>query len=110
MLTAAAVRTAIYLHGLGVAILFFALRPDMPQFPSVMADIITLIFKDGICHGVILPDVFFVCPCLTLLVFLKLDITPDPVLFQIQKVLFTAVAAVSSHCLQRISKRFPVLF
>ena len=33
MLTAAAVRTAIYLHGLGVAILFFALRPDMPQFP-----------------------------------------------------------------------------
>lgn len=74
MLTAAAVRTAIYLHGLGVAILFFA------------------------------------CPCLTLLIFLKLDITPDPVLFQIQQVLFTAVAAVSSHCLQRISKRFPVLF
>ena len=49
MLTAAAVRTAIYLHGLGVAILFFALRTDMPQFPSVMADIITLIFKDDIC-------------------------------------------------------------
>ena len=75
MLTAAAVRTAIYLHGLGVAILFFL-------------------------HARVL----------TLLIFLKLDITPDPVLLSNTAGSFTAVAAVSSHCLQRISKRFPVLF
>ena len=41
---------------------------------------------------------------------LKLDITADPVLFQIQQVLFAAVAAVRSHCLQAVSTRFSVLF
>ena len=35
MLTATAVCTAIDLHRLGVAILLFALRPDVAQLPSV---------------------------------------------------------------------------
>ena len=69
-----------------------------------------LIFKDGVCHVVILPNVFFVCPCLPLLMVLQLDIAPDPVLFQIHQVLFAAVSAVGSYCLQCVSKRFPVLF
>ena len=80
MLTAAAVFTAIYLYRLRIAVLLFAFCPDMVQFPSIMADIIMLIFKDGVCHVVILPNVFFVCPCLPLLMILKLDIAPDPVL------------------------------
>ena len=82
----------------------------MVQFSSVMADIIVLILKNGVCHVVILPDVFFVCPCLPLLMVLQLDEAADPVLFQIQQVLFTAVAAVGSDCLQLIPKRFPVFF
>ena len=48
MLTAAAVRTAIDLHRLGIAVLFFAFRPDMAQSPSIMADVIILIFKDSV--------------------------------------------------------------
>ena len=110
MLTAAAVRTAVYLHCLGITLLFFAFRPDMVQFPSIMADVIMLIFKDSVCHAGILPDILFVCPCLSFLMVLKFDITPDLILLQIQQVLLTAVAAVSSHRLQRISKRIPVLF
>ena len=46
MLTAATVRTAIDLHRLGIAVLLFAFRPDMAELPSVMADVIMLIFKD----------------------------------------------------------------
>ena len=45
MFTAAAVRTAIDFHSLGVSIQFFAFRPDMAQFPSIMADVIMLILK-----------------------------------------------------------------
>ena len=41
---------------------------------------------------------------------LKFDEAPNLILFQIQQVLLTAVTAVGSHCLQGISKRFPVLF
>ena len=48
MFTAAAVRTAIDFHSLGVSIQLFAFRPDMAQFPSIMADVIMLIFKDSI--------------------------------------------------------------
>ena len=110
MFTAAAVHTAIDFHSLSVSIQLFAFRPDMAQFPSIMADVIMLIFKDSICHVGILPDVLFVCPCLPLLMVLKFDIAPDPILFQIQQVFLTAVAAVSSNCFQHISKRVPVLF
>ena len=46
MLTASAVRTAVYFHRLGIAVLLFAFRPDMAELPSVMADVIMLIFKD----------------------------------------------------------------
>ena len=46
MLTAAAVRTAIDLHRLGIAVLLFAFRPDMAEPPSVMADLLMLFFKD----------------------------------------------------------------
>ena len=34
----------------------------MAQLPSIMADIIVLIPKNGVCHVVMLPNVFFVCP------------------------------------------------
>ena len=72
MFTAAAVRTAIYLKCLCIAILFFAFCPDMAQLPSIMADGIMLILKDGVCHVVILPDVFFVCPRFPFLMILEL--------------------------------------
>ena len=39
MFTSAAVCTTIYLKGLCISILLFALCPEMPQFTSVMADI-----------------------------------------------------------------------
>lgn len=74
MLTAAAVCAAIYLYRLSVAILFFAFRPDMAQFPSVMADVIVFVLKDGVCHVVILRDVFFIRPCLSFLMILQPDI------------------------------------
>lgn len=106
MLTAAAVGTAIDLHRLGVAVLLFAFCPDMAQIPSIMADIIMLILKDGVGHVVILPNVFFVCPCLPLLMVLELDIAVDLILFQIQQVFLTTVATVGSHCPQDISQRF----
>ena len=110
MLTAAAVRTAIDLHCLGAAVLFFTFRPDMAQFPSVMADVIVFILKNGVCPVVILSNVVFVCPCLPLLMVLKLDETADSILFQIQQALLTAVAAVGSHCLQGIPKCIPMFF
>src|SRR5699024_3710689 len=104
MLTVAAVRTAVYFHCLGVAVLLFAFCPDMAQFPSVMADVIMLILEDSVRHVVILPDIFFVCPCLPLLMVLEFDEAFDPLLFQIQQVLFAAVAAVGSYCLQGVPK------
>ena len=110
MLTAAAVRTAIYLYRLGMILLLFAFRPDMAQLSSVMADVIALILKDGACHVVILPDIFFISPGFPLFMILKLDIASDPVLFEIQQIPFTAAAAVGSHRLQSISKRILVLF
>ena len=45
MLTAATVRTAIDLHRLGIAVLFFAFRPDMAQLPSIMADVIIVFWR-----------------------------------------------------------------
>ena len=60
MLTAAAVRTAVYFHCLSIAVLLFAFCPDMAQFPSVMADVIMLILEDSVRHVVILPDIFLV--------------------------------------------------
>ena len=48
MLTTAAISAAVYFHCLGVAILLLTLCPDMTQFPSVMADVIRFIFKDGV--------------------------------------------------------------
>jgi len=104
MLTAAAVRTPIYLKRLGISILFFAFCPDMAQLPSIMADVIMLIFKDLVCHVVILSDIFSVCAGLPFLMILELDIALDSVLLQINQVLFTAVAAVSRNCLQCIPK------
>lgn len=50
MFTSAAVCTTIYLKGLCISILFFALCPEMPQFTSVMADIELFIFKDPCPH------------------------------------------------------------
>lgn len=87
MSTAATVRTAVYFHRLGIAVHLFASRTDVAQLPSIMADVIMLILKDSVSHVEILPDVLFVCPCLSFLMFLKLDITPDLILFQIQQVL-----------------------
>ena len=110
MLTAAAVRTAIDLHRLGVAVLLFAFRPDVAQLPSIMADVIMLILKDGVCHVVILSNIFLVCTRFPLLVVLELDIALYPILFQVQQILLTAVAAVSSNCLQPVPKRFLMFF
>ena len=110
MLTAHAVRTAIYLYRPGITLLLSAFRPDMAQLSSIMADVIVLILKDGVCHVVILPDIFLISPGFPLLMILKLDIAPDPVLFEIQQILFTAVAAVGSHRLQGVSKRILMLF
>ena len=92
MLTAAAVRAAVYFHRLGIAVHLFAFRPDMAQFPSVMADVIMLILEDSVRHVVILPDIFLVCPCLPLLMVLKFDEAFDLILFQIQQVLLTVLA------------------
>ena len=63
-----------------------------------MADIIRLILEDFISHVVIFPNVFFIRTGLSLFMILQLDITGDPVFFQIQQVLFTAVplSAVTS--------------
>ena len=58
MLTSAAVCTTIYLKGLCISILLFALCPEMPQFTSVMADIELFIFKDPCPHVVIFTDIF----------------------------------------------------
>ena len=80
MLTAAAVRKAVHLYRLGITVLLFAFRPDMAQLPSVMADVIVLILKDGVCHVVILPDIFFISSGFPFLMILKLDIASDPVL------------------------------
>ena len=41
---------------------------------------------------------------------LEFDIALDPLLFQIQQVLFAAVAAVGSYCRQGIPKCVPVFF
>lgn len=76
-----------------------------------MADIIRLILEDFISHVVIFPNVFFIRTGLSLFMILQLDITGDPVFFQIQQVLFTAVTAVSSHLFQAVfSEGFPVFF
>ena len=99
MFTTATILTTIDLHCLGVDILFFAFCSDMSQLPPVMANVIILIFKDGVGHVLIITNVFFVCPFPPFLMFLKLDIALDPVLFQIQQVLFATVATVGSHCL-----------
>ena len=58
MFTSAAVCTTIYLKGLCISILLFALCPEMPQFTSVMADIELFIFKDPCPHVVIFTDIF----------------------------------------------------
>ena len=102
-------RQTIYLYRLGITLLLFAFRPDMTQLSSIMADVIAFILKDGVCHVVILPDIFLISPGFPLLMIRKLDIASDPVLFEIQQILFTAVAAVGSHRLQGVSKRIPVL-
>ena len=51
------------------------------------------ILKDGVCHVVILPDLFFISTGFPLLMILKFDIASDPVPFEIHQILFTAVAA-----------------
>ena len=110
MLTAAAVRTAIDLHRLGITVHLFAFRLDMAQLPPVMADVIMLILKDSVGHVVILSDIFPVGTGFPLFMVLQLDEASDPFLFQLQKVFFAAVAAVGSHCLQCVPKCLPVLF
>lgn len=73
MLTAAAVRATVYFHRLGIAVHLFTFRPDMVQFPSVMADVIMLIFKDSVCHVGILSDIFLISPGFPLLMVLEFD-------------------------------------
>ena len=73
MLTVAAVSAAVYLYRLGVAVLLSAFCPDMPQLPSIMADVIMLIFKDGVRHVVILSDIFSVSTGFPFFMVLKFD-------------------------------------
>ena len=82
MLTAAAVRTAVYFHRLGIAVLFFAFCPDMAQLPAVMTDVVMLIFKNRKPHVVIFPNIFFIGTGLAFLVVLKLDIARNPLFLQ----------------------------
>lgn len=51
----------------------------MPQFPSVVTDIVMLILKNLILHVGILPDVFLISTALSLFVVLKLDIAGDSI-------------------------------
>ena len=110
MSTAAAVGTPIDLYRLGIAFLGFAFCSDMTQLPPIMADIVMLILKHGICHVVILPDVFFIRPGLALLMILELDLAAYSFFLQVQQVLFTAVPAVSRHRLQAVPKCFLMFF
>src|SRR5699024_10115351 len=73
ILTAAAVCTSVYFHRLGIAVLFFAFRPDMAQFPSIMADVIMLIFKNSVCHVGILSDIFLISSGFPFLMVLKFN-------------------------------------
>ena len=77
VLTADAVRTSIYLKRLGISLLFSAFRPDMAQLSSIMAEVIRLIFKDGIGHVVILSDIFLVGAGLSFLMVLEFDVALD---------------------------------
>lgn len=56
MFASAAVGTPIHLESLCITILFPGLCADMMQFPSVMADVVLLIFMDPNRHVVIFPD------------------------------------------------------
>lgn len=103
---ASAVRTSIYLEGLGIAVLFFALRPDVAQFPPIIADIVILIFKDLIRHVIILPDIFPVSTGFPFLMLLELDIRGNLILFQIQQIFLAAVTAVSGYFFQHFVKSF----
>lgn len=47
-------------EGLGIAVLRFAFRTDMLQFPSIMAGIVMLILEYLAGRVVILADIFFV--------------------------------------------------
>ena len=91
MLTAAAVRTAVNFHRLGITIHLFAFCPDMAQLSSIMADVIMLILKNGISHVVILSDIFPVSTGFSFFMVLKLDETSDLILFQIQQVLLSLI-------------------
>lgn len=94
MFTATAVRAPIYLEGLFIPFLLPRFRTDVVQLPPVMADIIMSVFVDLSRHVVIFADVFCVGPGFPLFMVLELDITGDPLPFQIQQVFFAAVAAV----------------
>ena len=110
MFTTAAVCTSIDFPCLGISIPFPGFRTDMAQLPSVMTEVVMLIFKDLRCHIVILADILFIGTGFSLFMILKFDIAGNFVLFQIQEVFLTAVSAVRSHFIQYLTKSFPVFF
>ena len=103
MFTATTVSAPIDFKRLYISVMLFCFCPDMMQSPSIMTDIIMLIFKYHAFHVVILSDVLLISLRLSFLMILKLDVTGDPVLFQIQQIFFTAVTAVS----RSIFRKFP---
>ncbi len=70
------------------------LCPDRMETVDVMTTIASALIGRVFLHVVMLADIVFICTRLYLLVFLQLDITGDPVFFQIQEVLFVAVSVV----------------
>lgn len=110
MFTAAAVRASVYFKRLYIAILLFGLCPYLAQLPSVVADIIMLIFKYHSLHVVILSDLFFISTCLPFFMVLQFYVTGDPVLLQIQQILFAAVTTVSCSLFRKCPKRSLMFF
>lgn len=110
MFTATAVGAPIDFKCLPISIMRFCFCPDMMQFPSVMTDIIMLIFKYHAFHVVILSDVLLTSACLSFFMVLKLDVTGDSVLFQIQLIFFTEVTTISRSIFRKSSKCSFVFF
>lgn len=108
--TSAAVGASVHLKGLAISLLLSAFRPDMPQLPPVMADIITPFFVGRRRHVVVFSNVFFVRTGFSFLRILQFDIAGYPFLLQVQEVFLTAVAAIRRHFFKNAAKRLFMLF
>ena len=76
----------------------------MAQLPSIVTDIIMLIFKYHILHVVILSDILFISARFPFFMVLQFYVTDDSVFFQIKQIPFSAVAAVSGSLFRKCSE------